>query len=89
MTPTNFPQANATAGAPPDMDKNQVMAIRAYYGPVVGGSCDGAPLVVTAWKPSKEEIDLIQQGKPIFISHLGGLPPHFLSMSFEQATHPA
>lgn len=89
MNPIEFPQVNAEFRPPPDLDESQCMTIHAYKGKVVGGSVDGAAIVVVAWQPTAEEIELIRQGRPIFLSMLGGLAPHFLSLDFEHAIRPA
>ena len=89
MTPTTFPQANTNFGPPPDMAESQVMTIPAFIGETKSGSCDGALLVIVAWKPTLAEIQAMIDGAPIFLSCLGGLPPHFLTVDFNQATHPA
>lgn len=89
MTPTNFPEANTTYGPPPDLEESQCMSIRAYKGTVVGGSVDGSDQVVVAWLPTDEDVDRIVAGEPIFISMLGGLAPHFLTTTFEEAIRPA
>ena len=90
MNPVEFPEANAHYGPPPGMDENQVRTITAYHADVASGSCDGAGLVVTAWKPTPEEAAVIAEGGPIYLSFLaGGLPPHFVTTDFYSATHPA
>jgi hypothetical protein len=89
MNPTDFPEANAKFRAPPDLTEQQVMTVSGYCGPAAGGSLDGAQLCVTCWKPTEEEVELIKRGQPIFLSFLGGLPPHFPCMSFKEAVRPA
>lgn len=90
MTPTNFPESNARYGPPADLEENQCHTFYAWHGVVgSGSSCEGAKLVVTAWQPSPEELAEINAGKPIFLSCLGGLPPHFLTTDFKTATEPA
>ena len=88
MNPASFPESNRTFGPPGDLSESQCMSIRAYIGVIERGSLEGAHVVVTAWQPTPEEIELIKEGKPIFISFIGGLPPHFPTMSFHAATHP-
>jgi hypothetical protein len=85
MISTNFPEANATFGPPNGMSEEQVNCIKAYLGYVGGGSCDGSTIVVTAWKPSPEELTDLLAGKPVFLTCLGGLPPHCLTTDFKQA----
>ena len=89
MTPVDFPQSNARFGPPDGVAESQVMAIRAFVGRVAGGSMDGESLVVTAWQPSPEELAALNAGQPLFLSFLGGLPPHFPTVDFHAATHPA
>jgi hypothetical protein len=89
MIPVSFPEANARYGPPPDLADSQCMTIHAYHGQVVGGSVDGSLIVVTAWKPSPDQIEAMKQGRPILLSFIGGLPPHFVSTDFHAATHPA
>jgi len=71
------------------MDESQVFTIHAFSGTVNGGNLDGAPVVVTAWLPTPEELEQIKQGKPIFLTFIGGLPPHYPSMDFKEATQPS
>lgn len=89
MTSVNFPEANATFKAPPGLDEKQVHTCHAFLGQVNGGSMDGTQMVVVAWKPSREEALKIRSGKPIFLTVMGGLPPHMLTTSFKEATNPA
>lgn len=89
MIPADFPEANASFRAPVDLEESQCATIPAYRGQVVGGSVDGCDLVVVAWRPTHAELTRINLGLPIFLTVIGGLPPHYLSTSFEEATHPA
>jgi len=89
MTPQTFPEANINFVAPPGLEESQCMTIGGFQGRVRGGSLDGAPVSVVAWKPTQCELELIKEGKPIFLSFIGGIPPHFPSMSFEEAIKPA
>ena len=90
MTPIEFPEANAHFAAPPQYAETQVKPIRAYCGSVAGGSMDGTPVVVTAWKPNDEEVAAMNGGAPIFLTFIGNaLPPHMASVNFAVACHPA
>jgi hypothetical protein len=90
MTPVDFPEANCHPGPPKGYAESQVATISAYAGQIERGSMEGAPIIVTAWRPSPEELAMLNEGHPIFVSFIsGGLPPHFLSVHFECATHPA
>lgn len=88
MTPIQFPEANATFAPPPDLDESQCMTIHAYVGETQGGTVDGANMVVTAWKPSEHELEMLNAGAPVYLTVLGGLPPHMITTSFAQATNP-
>jgi hypothetical protein len=85
MNPFNFPQAKTPFIAPSDMDASQVFTIKAFRGKVNAGNLDGADFVVTAWKPTEEELKQLNEGNAVFLTCLGGLPPHFLTTSFEEA----
>lgn len=89
MTPQNFPQANKRFTAPKDLEESQCFTIDAFAGTVERGSVEGSPIVVTCWKPTDDEMAKLVAGGSIFLSVLGGLPPHYLSTSFEEATAPA
>jgi hypothetical protein len=65
------------------------MSVDAFASEALGGSVDGTPFVVVAWMPEPYELARLNDGHPIFLTCMGGLPPHFLSTTFEQATNPA
>jgi hypothetical protein len=89
MTPTTFKEANTTFGPPEGYAEEQVHSIQAFVGQVKTGSVDGANQIITAWQPSVQDIENMIAGKPIYLSCLGVLPPHFLTTDFEQARNPA
>ena len=89
MNPVEFEQANTVFGPPAGLEESQCQRVNAFVHEVIGGSCDGCAQVVVAWMPTAEERELIKAGGPIFLSVIGGLPPHYLSTTFEDATHPA
>ncbi len=86
MSPADFPQANARYTAPRGYTEEQVRTISAFHGRTQGGSLDGDLMVVTAWQPTPGEAERIARGLPIFLTFLGGLPPHTVTTSFEEAT---
>lgn len=88
MNSVLFIEANTHLKPPSDLDESQCASIPAYVGQVNGKSCDGAPLIVVAWQPDEQELEDIKLGKPIFLSCLGGIPPHFLCTKFEFAISP-
>lgn len=88
MTPVDPPEYNTTFGAPDGMSEAQVQTIRAFAGEIPrGGALDGALFVVVAWKPTLEELEALNGGGLVYISCLGGLPPHFLTTDFEAARY--
>ncbi len=89
MNPVLFPEANCNYAPAPDLEESQCQPVKAYRGQVQGGSVDGCQIVVTAWLPTKAELEELNQGKSLFLSFIGGLPPHFACVDFHTATHPA
>lgn len=90
MSPVRFPQANCVFAPPPELSEEQCHSIVAFKHQVIGGSCDGSPQVVVAWQLSEAEIELLKAGGGIlYFSVIGGLPPHYPSLTFHDATHPA
>lgn len=89
MTPVEFEGCNAHFGPPSDLEESQCATIHAFQTVVSCGSCEGAALVVTAWKPTPDELAQLNAGNPVFLSVLGGLPPHFLTTNLAEACNPA
>lgn len=87
MTPIDFNESNKVFGPPPDMTESQVQRIPAYVGKVPKGSCEGAPMVVVAWIPTPAEREALAEGSPVFLTFLGGLPPHVVTTNFAEATN--
>jgi len=89
MTPCSFPQANTVYGPPEDLDESQCQRIPAYQGQVQGGSVDGAAFVVVAWLPEAVDLERLAAGQPIYLSMMGGLAPHFITTTFNEACSPS
>jgi hypothetical protein len=89
MNPSSPPVVNSTFGAPADLDESQVFALPALTGKILGGNLDGVAFVAVAWKPTDEDIARILKGGLIYLTCLGGLPPHFLSTRFSEASYGA
>lgn len=85
MIPDNFEQQNTTFKSPPEMPES-CQDIKAFLGQAMGGVFDGAQICVTAWKPDAAELARLNQGGAVFLTVIGGLPPHRLSTSFKDAT---
>jgi len=88
MKPTGFKEANCVFGPPEGFEESQVVPIHAYQAQLAGGSCDGAPVVITAWLPSDDELAELNAGAPVYLTFLGGLPAHMATTSFKQARGP-
>lgn len=84
MIPATFPEANTFFGPPQGLTESQVKSIPAYLGEAQG-SLDGLQLAVVAWEPTPEELETIKNGGLIYLTCIGGLPPHFLSTNFAHA----
>jgi hypothetical protein len=89
MDAVNLPQTNAHYGPPQELEESQCQTIPAYDHEIQGGSCDGLKQVVVAYKLSPEELAVVNETGIIFVSMIGGLVPHYPSVTFELATHPA
>ena len=59
-----------------DLDESQVAPIRARVGVLTGGNLDGARQVLVAWKPDAMDLHMLNAGGLIYLSFIGGLPPH-------------
>jgi len=81
VTPCEFAEANVIFGHPPNLEESQCASIPACAYQMVGGPLDGVEMVVVAWKPDAEDLKQLNEGSPVFLSIIGGLPPHFLSTS--------
>jgi hypothetical protein len=89
MSPVQFPECNCVFGPPPDLDESQCRKIPAFQGEIEGGSCDGLRQVVVAYRLSESEIKVLSAGGLLYFSMIGGLAPHYPSLSFHDARHPA
>jgi len=85
MSPATFPQANIRFGPPPDLDGSQCGTIPAHVCEIQGGNLDGSQAVVVAWLPDPDDLARLQAGHPIYLTMLGGLAPHLLATTFDQA----
>jgi len=79
-----FPESNCVFKSPPDLE-GSCQEIRAYQGQCTSGIFDGAMQCITAWRPSEHDMEMMRRGNPIYLTVMGGLPPHRLSTSFNEA----
>ncbi len=88
MKPVAFPEANARLGPPVDLAESQCLTVPAHITRAAGGSLDGSRLVVVAWQPDVAERQRLAAGGLVYLSCIGGLPPHFLTTDFQEAIKP-
>ena len=84
MTPVSFTQSNHVFGSPSDLP-GSCIDIEAHLSVVEQGIFEGTRRVVVAWKPTDEDLKKLLAGASIYLTCMGGLPPHFMSTSFEDA----
>ena len=88
--PLEFEKTNVTFLIPDDLARNKTKAraIRGRILQVNTGPLDGLAVAVVAYKPSPLDVSRILAGEPIYISFLGGVAPHYVSVSLEDAINP-
>lgn len=69
MLPVKLSDENLQLGPPPGWSDEQCMTVSAYAG--VDGS--GIPFVVTAWMPSKEDLEAMNAGRPLYAKWCGSV----------------
>lgn len=76
MEATDFPGSNQVIDKPPDMSRDECNALNTF----VGITEDNHPIVISCWKPTKEELEEINSTGRIWCWHYGNyLQPHSLS----------
>lgn len=70
MMPVDFPGSNIVFKKPEGMTDEQCMSLPAF----IGTDEDGFPFVLECWQPSKEDMDAIAVGRPIFLKFVGKSP---------------
>ena len=71
MIPTSFDESNHVLDKPPGMTYEQCQALSVWQ----GESSDGVPLVVSAWKPTREELESIKRTGRVWLIVLGQTMP--------------
>jgi hypothetical protein len=91
MMPLEFAGTNVTFLIPDDLASNRTKAraIRGRVFQVGPGPLDGLAVAVVAYKPSALDVSRFLAGEPIYISFLGGVAPHYLSTTLEEAINPS
>lgn len=85
MNAEQFEQANITYGPPEGVSEAHVHSIPAFVGAIEGGPFDGSHYTVVAWRPDEKDLERLNNGGVVYLSVVGGLMPHFLCTSFEEA----
>ena len=65
--PVHFEDSNLTLKKPRNMTDEQCSDLTAYRG--VDNS--GFPYILTGWMPNREDIEAINEGRPIYIKTIG------------------
>lgn len=72
--PVDFPGTNITFTKPAGWKDEDCADLKAMV-----GVDEGLPFIITAWKPSKEDIEAINRGEPIYMkTHGAGFIPTFM-----------
>ncbi len=76
MFPCSFTEANQVYDKPESMSYDECEALNTF----IGLSADGVPVIISCWKPTREELDEINKTGRIWCFHYGTiLPPHALA----------
>lgn len=72
MLPVSFEGVNHTFVKPDSMSDDECGDLRVYR----GIDQNGYPMILSAWQPSKEDLEALNAGRPVFLNILGqGMPP--------------
>lgn len=73
MIPTSFPESNTWFDKPHDMTEEECGVLSVWK----GNNTDGSPMIISCWKPTKEELEEIKRTGRIWVFHFGQfLQPH-------------
>ena len=71
MIPSSFPESNNYLNPPDGVDVNTCQVLSVWQGP----SADGVPLVISCWKPTKEELEQLNRTGRIWLYVWGATMP--------------
>ena len=72
MLPITFPEQNFTFTKPAGWTDEQCSDLSVYKGEYA----DGTPAIISYWKPSKEDLDILNNGGGIYVNILSiNMPP--------------
>ncbi len=87
MLPINFPEAAVSLGRPSDMTDEECGPLPVARGIVQLSENSVGPAVISAWKPTPEELAMLNAGGPIYLHVIGRTqPPVMLSTRIEAVT---
>lgn len=69
MIASRFPESNITFEAPPGWTEDECHSIDGFIGHY--GTEEGRPVVITAWRPTPEELVKLNLGEPLWL-HIAG-----------------
>lgn len=76
MIPSSFDESNEVLDKPPGMTYDECVALSVWR----GESADGVPLVVSQWRPTREELAEINRTGRVWLTVLGvTMPPVAIS----------
>ena len=76
MVPSSFEQANHIFDKPPEASYDEVGCLDTF----TGLDTEGNMIVISCWKPTKEELEELNRTGRVWCFHWGnGLQPHALS----------
>lgn len=77
MNAQRFPESNTVMRRPDGWTEDECCDVHAYR----GEAADKHPVIITAWKPTPEELVRLNLGEPIYLCVWGqGMPPVALTL---------
>lgn len=72
MLPTEIPEGmerqgleRVIYGPPQGVPDSECGTLETLQGTYLGGVFDGSPAIISFWKPSLEEIEMLKEGRPV------------------------
>ncbi|HUS02938.1 MAG TPA: hypothetical protein VMY77_14470 [Chitinophagaceae bacterium] len=84
MLPIDFEGTNVILTKPKDWTDEQCMEIKAFR----GVDAEGIPFFLTAWNLSKEDLEAVNEGRPIMLKVCGSVTPPVAMYTFDKNYNP-
>lgn len=84
MQPINFEGSNRHLLKPDDVDEKLCQECDAFHGEDV----DGFPFYLTAWQPSYEDVQAINNGQPVWVKIIGKVAPMHIIFTTDEFNKP-